>query len=98
MAIETPAHRKRLGFHRLRHLIDATVTGLTGYALPDMDTVMEKGMTWQFVHGCPFDRCLESEARASGSSEARPLQICEWHVRHVCADGMPADAAFSTDA
>ena len=56
VAVQAPAHIKRVCFRCQRHFIHATVTGFASHTLGDVDAVVEVDIIWQVVHTIPLER------------------------------------------
>src|SRR5438105_1614110 len=64
MTVHAPAHRQRSRLIHLRHLVDATMTGLAADALGDVDCMIEVDEIRQLRHALPPDRLTSRDALA----------------------------------
>ena len=84
MAVDAPLHQQRVGLEHQRHLIHATMTGRTAYALIHMNAVVEIHEIGKAVNLDPLDGFTRAVAFA------HRLQI----VRILEEDGMAVHAGF----
>ena len=61
VAIQAPFHIKRVGFPGQCHLVHTSMTGLTTYALGNMNAMVEVNIIRQVVHSIPLDRLTRPE-------------------------------------
>src|SRR4029453_16772827 len=71
MTIEAPLHLQRTHLTHERHLIDASVAGLTAHSLFDVDAVIEINKVWKVVHANPVERTVIPEAGAHRFEKGR---------------------------
>jgi len=64
MALQAPAHRKRLLLAHQRHILHWTVTGRAADAIGDVDAVIKENIIWQPVYPLPVERSSGFQALA----------------------------------
>ena len=73
MAIETPAHIKRVRFPGDRHLVHGAVTGRAPNPFLDVNAVVEEHEVRSLVHPFPFNWLAYCQTLADGRQEGRIL-------------------------